>query len=212
MTALPDTALSVPSSNFESHKFKQIDEHTLRIQPTIGSLAFCLLFFLIGCGMVLFWIASAFSSFDGANSVILLLVGLLFTGFGLALYRKSNEQLIINRKTGAAFIRSWLPSVPLNTRSLFRHVLPTEIRAIQLVARVVSGNSTNRSKSGRQRGRKTTRSYTEFQVNICTTDDERSNALVTLKHDKAEKAGALMAQILDVQLVDQVDTEKTPDN
>ena len=207
MTAPSDVALSVPSSNFESRKFKQINEQTLRIQPSIGSLLFSLLFFLIGAGLIGVWAASTFSSFEGSNSIFLLLVGITIAALGLGFYRSSNEQLIVNRETGAAFIRSWWPSVPLNTKSMFRHISPQQIDAVQLVSRVVTRTSTNRSRSGHQRGRKTSRSYTEFQVNLCTSDDERHNALVTLKFEKAEKVGALLAQILEVQLVDHVSPE-----
>lgn len=204
MSAQSDVALSLPSSNFESHKFKQINEQTLRIQPSIGSLLFSLVIFLIGAVLISVWAASAFSSLKGSNSIFLLLAGIAFAALGLGSYRSSNEQLIVNRETGAIFIRSWWPSVPLNTKSMFRHILPQDVNAIQLVSKVVTKTTTNRSRSGHQSGRKTTKSYTEFQVNLCTSDDERHNAIVTLKFEKAEKVGVLLAQILKAQLVNHV--------
>ncbi len=206
MTALSDTALSVVSANFETRKFELIDDHTLRIRPTIGSLAFSLIFFLTGAGLIVFWAANTFWSLGESNSIFLLLGGILFAALGVASYRNSNQQLVINRETGAAFVRCWWPSAPLDTQSLFRHVLPAEIAAVQLVSKVVTRTSTNRIRSGRQYGRKTRSSYTEFQVNVCTSHDERFNAFITLRSEKAKKVGELMAQILQVRLVNHIDS------
>lgn len=128
-------------------------------------------------------------------------MGIAFAAIGLGFYRSSNKQLIVNRETGVAFVQSWSPSVPLNTKSMFRHILPQKIGAIQLISRVMTRTSTNRSRGGHRRGRKTSKSYTEYQVNLYTSDDERHNAFITLKFEKAEKVGLLMAQILEVQLV-----------
>jgi len=204
MSAPSTDALALPSANFESRKFRQINEHTLRIQPSIGSLAFSLLFVLIGVGLIVFWMSSTFSSFDSNGSVFVLLGGILFAGIGMAFYRISNQQVVVHRETGVAFIRSWWPSAPLNTQSMFRHIEPQELASVQLVSRVVTRTSRNRSRSGHQRGRQSTRSYTEFQVNLCTSDNERHNAFITLKSDKAKAVGKLIAQILDVPLVDHV--------
>ncbi|MFK7855460.1 MAG: hypothetical protein AB8B79_15160 [Granulosicoccus sp.] len=195
--------LSVTASNFETLKFTQVDEHTIQIKPTIACLLFNLVFLSIGLGLVGVWAVSTFSAFDGSNSLFLLFIGALFAALGLFLYRTSNKQVIINRETGIAYVRSWLPSVPLNTQTMYKHILPSQVEAVQLVSREVQQSS----RSSRKNTRRTNSSYTQFQVNCCT-DDERSNVLVTLKEEKARTLGSSMSQIFDVPLLILLDAEQ----
>jgi len=192
--------LSVTASNFETLKVTQVDEHTIQIKPTIASLIFNLVFLSIGLGLIVLWAVSAFSAFDGSNSIFLLFIGAVFAAMGLFLYRTSNEQVIINRETGIAYVRSWLPSVPLNTQTMYKHILPSQVEAIQLVSRKVQQSS----RSSRKRKRRTHSSYIQFQVNCCT-DNERTNVLVTLKQEKARTLGSSMSQIFEVPLLNEFD-------
>lgn len=186
-----DAALPVASYNFESRKIQVIDEVTIRIKPSVFALVFCLLFALPGIAMVLLWMATTFTIFDGPGSFPMLLLGLLFTAAGVGFYYSINEQAILNRESGIAFIRSWRPSVSINTNAVFRRIEPQEISAIQTVSRVVR----HRSNRSMQRSR-----YTEYQVNVCLVDDERENLFITLKAEKSEKTAKRMAAIFQVPL------------
>ncbi|MFK7859286.1 MAG: hypothetical protein AB8B64_10705 [Granulosicoccus sp.] len=188
---ISSTALSVSSSNFETRRVQFVNKETLLIRPSIGSLAFSGLFIMLGVGLAGFWVTSTFTAFEGPGSVPLLLIGVLFVAAGLWTYYGSNEQLVFNRTTGAAFIRSWRPSVPLDTTFVFRHIPSQDIIAIQTISRVVK-HRTNRSRRSS--------SYTEYQVNVCTSDHERHNALVTLKSKKAEALGVRLSQMFSVPL------------
>lgn len=203
MTTQSNIPLSVTASNFETLKFTQADEHTIQIKPTVACVMFNLVFLSIGLGLVVLWAVSTFSAFDGSNSLFLLFIGALFAAVGLFLYRTSNVQVIINRETGIAYVRSWLPSVPLNTQTMYKHILPSQVEAIQLVSREVQQSS----RSSRKHTPRTHSSYTQFQVNCCT-DDERSNVLVTLKEEKARTLGSSLSQIFDVPLLIQLDTKR----
>lgn len=95
------------------------------------------------------------------------------------------------KEAGAAFIRSWRPAAPLDTRFVSRHIRPQDITAIQTVSRIVTSQSDKN---------KTPRIFTEFQVNLCKADNERYNAFVTLDAKKANQSGSLLTQILGAKL------------
>jgi len=186
-----ETPLPVSSASFETRKVQIVDEQTLRIKPTLRSLAFSLLFILLGLGLAGFWAASTFSTFDGPGSIPLLLIGVLFAATGFWSYRSGNEQVLIHHDTGAAFIRSWRPTMPLDTAALFKHIKAQDITAIQMISHDVKFRS-NRSKRSN--------SYTEYQVNLCTADGERHNVFITLKSDNSETLGKVLASLFNVPL------------
>ncbi len=188
-----DAALPVASYNFESRKIQIIDAVTLLIKPSVFALVFCLLFALPGIVMVLLWMATTFTIFDGPGSFPMLLLGLLFTAAGMGFYYSINEQAVLNRESGIAFIRSWRPSVTFNSNAVFRHIKPQEISAIQIVSRVVR----HRSNRSVRRSR-----YTEYQVNVCLVGDERENLFITLKAEKSEKTAKRVAAMFQVPLRD----------
>jgi hypothetical protein len=187
-----DVALTLSPANFETRKIQRLGDDTLLIKPTIGAMAFSLMFFVLGFILVGLWFANTFASFNSPGSVPLSLIGLVFCGAGLGLYYSGNEQLIINRETGVAYLHSWHPSVSPDTAKVTRHIEADDIISLQLVSRIVKRRS---NKSRRLN------SYTEYQINLCTTDGERHNVIKTLKLKKAEELGHLLARIFDVPLV-----------
>ena len=189
---ISDVALTLSSANFETRKIQHVGDDTLRIKPTIGSMAFSLLFVVVGMGLIGLWFANTFTSFNCPGSIPLSLIGLVFCAAGLGLYYSGNEQLVINRETGVAYLQSWRPSVPLNTAALSKHIEAKDIFTIQYVSRVVKRRS---NKSRRLN------SYTEYQINLCTSDGERHNVIQTLKLEKAEELGHQLARVFGVPLV-----------
>ncbi len=169
-----------------------MDDVTLRVRPSIPSQAFSLLFTIAGIGLLGLWGVSAFTAFEGTNSFLLLLIGAVFMAVGVFTYRHGNTQLLINRDTGAAFVRSWWPSVPLDTRTLFLHIQSQDIVAIQTVSRIVESIPSRKGKVSR---------YTQIQVNLCTGDNKRYNAFVTLKTERANDLANHLARILYVKRV-----------
>lgn len=193
-TDLPDTAsaaLDVKSANFETRKAQRVNDDTVRIKPSTTSLAFSLVFIVLGLILVGLYLLSTFTAFDGPGSLPLVLLGLLFLATGLGSYYDGNEQLVINRENGVAFMQSWHPSASVETTSLKKHVQPQDIIAIQTISRLVKSR-TNRSRR--------LASYTEYQVNLCTSDSERHNVFVTRKLKKAEDVSNVLTQIFDVPL------------
>ena len=189
---IEDVALTLSSANFETRKIQHVSDDTLRIKPTIGALAYSLLFFVLGLILVGLWVANTFSSFNGPGSIPLSLIGLVFSAAGLGLYYSGNEQLIINRAKGVAYLQSWRPSVPLDTAALTKHIEAKDIISIQRVSRVVK-RRTNRSRR--------LNSHTEYQINMCTSDGERHNVIQTLKLENADELGHLLAEMFGVPLV-----------
>lgn len=183
------TALVVASSNFESRSVHIINDETLRIKPTVASLAFSFVFVLLGLGLAVLWGLSTFTDFDGPGSVPLLLIGVLFAAAGLGSYYSSNEQLVINREAGVAFIRSWRPSASPDTSLMSKHIKVADISAIQTISRTVKHRSSKRRNS-----------YTEYQVNVCVGDEERHNVFITLKQEKAEELGRRLSTLFGVSL------------
>lgn len=104
MSNIPQAPLVLPSANFETQKFKSVDDVTLRIRPSIASQAFSLLFVIVGIAVLGLWIVSTFTAFEGSDSSLVLLIGAVFIAAGVVTYRQGNTQLIINRDTGAAFV------------------------------------------------------------------------------------------------------------
>lgn len=204
MSAIPNSALPLATANFETREIDQIDELTMRIKPSIGSLAFGLLLFILGIGLTVFWGAKYITP-SVSHPMYLLAMGILFTVLGIILYRRSNEQVIINSEIGTAFIQNWLPSVPKNTESMSQHYLPKDTKAIQMVSKVVKYHSGGKTTPIKQK------KYTEYQVNICTIEDERVNLFVTLNSAKAIRAGTSIAQILKVELVNHIDIDRVLD-
>lgn len=190
LPAATDTALAVDPSHFESRKVQTTDDGSLLIKPTVAALAFSMLFVGLGLTIAALWSASTFTSFEGPDANPLLLIAALFLIAGLATYYSNNEQLLINRSAGAKFIRSWRPAASAEQASSYKLLPPEEIIAVQTVSRLVKRRS-NRSKRSR---------YTEYQVNLCTKDNERHNAFITLKAEKAQELGTQIAQLFDVPL------------
>jgi len=184
-------ALDVKSANFETRKVQRINENTLRIKPSTASLAFSLLFVVLGLIIAGLYLFSKFTTFDGPASIPLVLLGVLFLATGLGSYYDSNGQLVLNRANGVAFMRSWHPSASVETTALKKHVRSQDIIAIQTLSRLVKSR-TNRSRR--------LASYTEYQVNLCASDNERFNVFVTRKPKKAEALGGELAQLFDVRL------------
>lgn len=192
MTDTPHAPLVLPSASFETQRFTLVDDVTLRVRPSIPSQAFSLLFTIAGIGLLGLWGVSAFTAFEGTNSFLLPLIGAVFMAVGVFTYRQDNTQLIINRDTGAAFVRSWWPSVPLDTRTLYLHIKPDDIVAIQTVSRTVESRPSRKGKVSR---------YTQIQVNLRTRDNQRHNAFVTLKAERANDLATHLARILNVEWV-----------
>ncbi|MFK8080703.1 MAG: hypothetical protein AB8B97_10490 [Granulosicoccus sp.] len=185
-------ALPVTSWSFETRKVQCVDIDTLRVKPGAFALAFSALFVVLGLALAAFWFAARFTAFEGPGSIPLLLIGVLFVAAGLWTYHGFNEQVIVNRTTGVAFMRSWSLSMPPDSSRLSQGIAAQEIIAIQMISRVVKHRS-NRSRRGS--------SYTEYQVNLCDADNERHNTLISLKPEKAEAFGSQLAQMFDVPLV-----------
>ena len=187
------SALDVKSANFEKRKVQRINEETLHIKPSTTSLAHSLVFVLLGLIIGGLYLVSEFTAFDGPASVPLVLLGVLFLVTGLGTYYDGNEQLVISRETGVAFIRSLYPSASAKPTAVKKHVKPQDIIAIQTISRLVK-NRTNKSAR--------LASYTEYQVNLCLLDNERCNVFVTRKVQKAEDLAYELAQLFDVPLKD----------
>ena len=188
MTDTPQPPLVLPSANFETQKFTPVNDATLRIRPSIGSQAFSLLFVIVGIGLLGVAIAITFSVIEGSNSLLMLLIGAVFIAAGGVMYRQGNTQIIINRDSGAAFVRSWWPTVPLDTQNLYQHIQAQEMVAIQTASRIIE--------SARTRGKATR--YTQFQVNLCTADGKRHNVFVTTRQECAEDLASHLRRILNI--------------
>ena len=184
-------ALPVAGHNFESRKVHFINESMYCVKPSIFALAFCLLFALPGVLMVTLWIATALGVITGPGSFPMLLLGLLFTAAGIGLYYSINEQVILEKKSGIAFIQSWLPSGLSDSKNVFKRVVPEEMSAVQAVSRLVK----HRSNRSIRRS-----SYTEYQVNVCLVTGERRNLFITLKPERAEKFAECAALLYQVPL------------
>lgn len=202
MKHIPNYALPLASANFETRQFKQLDDHTLHIQPTIVSLAIRFLVVLVGLGLLVFWCITKFSAGSDSNSIYILLMSALFTSAGLYSYYTGNEQVIINHEIGAAFIRTWLPAVPDRVESTSRHIDPTDIVAVQIVSKAI------RTSESQKKHRNWSTHYTEYQINLCTADTNRVNAFVTLRSDNAIRVAHLIAEILEVELVDHINANR----
>lgn len=188
-----DDELFVGSSNFESLKVVSVDNDTIRINPTIGSLAFGALFALIGLGLVAYWGGATFGILDDTGVTLLLIFGLLFVAVGVLIYRGSNKQVVINREVGVAFIKSWSPAGSLDSSAVSKHIKPNEIVAIQGASRLVESHK-------RKGNRNRSNSYVQHQVNLFTSDKKRHNVYVTLKPENAENLGSKLAALFSVPL------------
>lgn len=181
--------LIVGFSNFESQKFVLIDDNSLRVKPTIGSLAFCALFVFLGFVMIAFWGAGKSGALDDTDSGGLLLFGFIFAAVGLWMYRSGNQQIVANKDVGIAFIESWSPTISLDKEAVIKHFQPNEIMAFQSTSRIVKKET-----------RKRTATYTQYQVNVYTSDETRHNIFVTLKAESAALLGEKLAAIFKVPL------------
>jgi len=179
----------------ESRKVHCINETTYCVRPSTFALVFCLLFALPGVLMVTLWIVTTLAIKTGPSSFPMLLLGLLFTAAGVGLYRSINEQVMLEKKSGIAFVRSWLPSeLPSelsDSKNVFKRAMPEEMCAIQIVSRLVK----HRSNRGKRRS-----CYTEYQVNVCLLTRERHNLFITLKPERAEKFAQRAALLYQVPL------------
>lgn len=187
-----NTALPVASANFETRRIQTFSDSTLLIKPTVLSLALCLVFIILGLVVAGLWAASAFTSFEGPGSIPLLFIGALFLAAGLGTYHSRNVQLKISGDTGVDFLRSWNPAASVDDMSSFKHIHTNNITAIQTISRDVKRRSNRNRRSS---------TYTEFQVNLCTSDATRCNVFVTLKPEKANDLAAKLAHTFDVPQV-----------
>jgi len=195
-------ALPLASSNFETRKIKQADDHTLHIQPTMLSLTLRVLVVSVGFGLLAFWCFNFVSSENNSSSVYLPAIGVLITSTGIYSYYTGNERNIINREVGAVFVSAWAQIVPNKIESISNNVLPTDIVAVRIVSKAL------RTSESRRKQRAWTTHYTEYQINLCTADTNRVNVFVTLQSNNAIKAGYLISEILNAELVNNINADQ----
>lgn len=184
-----DDGLFAGSSNYEIQKFVVDDSNSMRIKPTIASLAAGVTFTLMALGLIGYWGAAKFGFLNDTVDIPVLIGGLIFLALGLMFYRGNNEQIVIDKEAGLAFIRSWSPTVSLNTKAVSKQIKPDEIVAIQRTSRVVETLNRKRKKK-----------FVQHQVNVYTSDEKRHHVFVTLKPENAENFGNKLAEFFGVPL------------
>lgn len=92
-----DDGLFAGSSAYEIQQFVVVDSNTMRIKPTIASIAGGATFTLMALGLIGYWCAAKFGFIKSTVSTPVLVFALIFLAFGLAFYRGNNGQVVIDK-------------------------------------------------------------------------------------------------------------------
>ena len=177
------------TAKFETRKVEFTSNDSITIKPTWLSLAYSLIFITLGAVLASLWIAKKFTEFGGPGSVPVLLLGILFAVAGLGIYYSNNEHVLINKKDGFFYAKSWWPSVTVLNSSQAKRVQATDVVSVQSIARDV------KHRTNRNRRRST---YTEYQVNVYVGDRLRHNVFVTLREQKANALAEKLVEFFGV--------------
>lgn len=151
-------------ASFRTHKIVSSDAHRLEIKPTLGSILFCLLFVLIGAGMMIGFgvhLGMNWGDFE-KESLLILVVGTIFFCAGLALLKTSLKPATFDRRTGV-FRKGAAKTDGRSPNETDKNTTPlNRVHAIQIVSEYCRGDKS---------------SYTSYEINLVLGDGERVNVV-----------------------------------
>jgi hypothetical protein len=186
------TSLSTSASNFRTHKLVTVHSDRLEFKSTGGNLAFSLIFLLFGILVPIIVVISSLddqSQFEFDTMMFIPLgIGLVFTILGVVLLRSALKPIVIDRQRGYFWKGRQAPHQVMNPESIKTAVPISEIGALQLISKRVSG-----SKGG---------SYTAYELNIVKKNGDRANIVCHGSGKKLRPESALVAEFLNCPLWD----------
>ncbi len=170
-------------ASFGTHRLIQASANRVEFNSTLAAKAFCLLFFLVGSGLLLFQLNRiAQAGFSGQEPLVPILVGVVFAVVGACLYRFGTTPRIFDRSL-ARFWRGRKEPTMMDVGPPTDSSTPlSSIHALQLLSEFVSG-----SKS----------SYTSYELNLVLNDGRRINVVDHGNLKRLRSDAKTLSQFLD---------------
>ena len=157
------TPIKAGGSNFRTYKLVKSGPNRVEFRPMLGAVLFYLMFAIIGLAMVIGACSILFSpaKFE-PRTVMLLFVGLLFTGIGGYLINANTQPVVFEKGRGAFWKGRKGPDEVINAKGSGRFARLDDVHALQVISEYCSG--------GKSR-------YYSYELNLVLKNGERINVV-----------------------------------
>ncbi|MBW2360832.1 MAG: hypothetical protein JRG84_08015 [Deltaproteobacteria bacterium] len=177
-------------ASFGTHRLKQTSGHRVEFAPTVAWNLFCLLFFCVGSGVLVFQINLIDldgAGFSNRGATVPLIVGTIFSIAGVCMWWYGNAPRVFDQAR-AMFWRGRKEPAMVGAGGEKGSSTPlSAIHALQLISEYVSGNKS---------------AYTSYELNLVLVDGSRMNVVDhgNLEHLRAD--AKTLAQFLNKPIWD----------
>lgn len=173
-------------SNFRTYKLVKVNLDRMEFKSTMG-IIFALIFALPGIGLLIFLIPSVDWFSITWETIIPLLLGLVFTSLGGYLLYSQMIPIVFDRQAGF-FWKGRQPQVGMITdEATTKYVRLESVHALQIVAEYISG------KNG---------GYHSFELNLVLQNGARINVVDHGKRNKLAEDAGILAEFLGIPVWD----------
>jgi hypothetical protein len=179
-------------ANFCTRRFKMIEQYRVVFRPTIGAVAFFLIFAIIGMAVsVGFTLLRAVrdNASIGPEMIIPGVVGLVFAAIGIGGIIKSISPIVFDRTNGYFWKGRKNPTEEFDLTTRKACVQLGRIHALQIISEYCRGNKN---------------SYYSYELNLVLDDAERINVVDHGNLNKLRDDAQALAEFLGVPVWDAV--------
>ena len=172
-------------ASFRTHRLVQPSSYRIEFAATFGAKAFYLLFFLVGSGLLFFFlnpIRIAQTGFANQDTLVPILVGAVFAIVGACLYWFGTVPRVFDQRL-AAFWRGRKEPTPMDLVARGNPSAPlSSIHALQLLSEYISGSKN---------------SYHSYELNLVLNDGRRINVVDHGNLKRLRSDAKTLSQFLD---------------
>jgi hypothetical protein len=152
-------------ANFRTHKLVEIDFNRVEFKPSLGALAFYLIFFVAGAVVLVIFPYAQWSSgknMFSADLLVPVLIGFVFAAVGIGMLYFGTAPIVFDKSKGCFWKGRTVPDGINNSQVIkhFAHI--ADIHALQLVSEYCSGNKS---------------SYYSYELNLVLRNGNRINVV-----------------------------------
>lgn len=184
---------NIGGTNFRSHKLVLTEPHRAEFRPTAGDLSFCLIFLVVGLGLILGFGAAFLSgnvAFSSGSPLLLLIpvaVGLLFALVGGWMLYNSTAPVVFDKRIGSFWKGRGTQVERLQRRDGEPHAAFDHIHALQIISEECGSNKSI---------------YYSYELNLVLADGNRINVVDHGNLEKMREDAGFLSRFLNVPVWD----------
>lgn len=177
-------------ASFRTHKLVAVDSFRMNFRASAGAIAFCLLFLLLGLGVMVGFSAANLSSGGlsfSMETILPVLFGLVFATAGGSMLYYGARPIVFDKRSGAFWKGRQAPFEVVNRRALKDFVELEEIHALQLISELCRSDKS---------------SYYSYELNLVLSDGRRINVVDHGNQEKLREDARILSAFLDAPVWD----------